>query len=264
MLSKLCKHELMAAGRMMAVFYGILAAATVLLSVIGAIHQNFAEIGAVVDLSFIFYIVTMVVLFVISFAYLCIRFYQTMYSSQGYLTHTMPVETSAVLNVKVLVSFGYQILTVALCLLSLFTVCMVLSSGEAWEILKLAIQQTLNEVAEEAGMAGAAAAIYIYFVAALFMAQLNAMLMFFAGSSIGQLAHHSKAAYGIAASIGLYYLTQMVSLILIGIAYLVTRSFALQLGMKWVVAAAFGMELFWIVFYYLISRVIVIKHLNLE
>ena len=262
MLSKLWKHEIVGTGRMMAVFYVILAAATALLSVIGILKQRFENISGIFTLSMVFYAVTIIAALVVSFAYLCVRFYQTMYSAQGYLTHTLPVKTTSILNVKIITSCGYLFLTLALCLLSVFTVCMVQTSGEAFGILKAAVQQTVAEFAGEAQMPKAAAAISL--IVAMALTVLNALLLFFAGSSIGQLFSRSKAAYGIAASIGLYYVGQVISLVLVGIGYLAARDMVLQYGMKWAVVFAIVMAVCWTVAYYTISRVVVTRHLNLE
>lgn len=262
MLNKLWKHEIMETGRMMAFFYVILAAATILLSVIGVLQHKFESVRMFSKLAAGFYVVTLIAVVVVSFTYLCVRFYQTMYSAQGYLTHTLPVKTTSVLNVKVLVSAGYLYLTIALCLLSIFIICMVKTSGEAYGILKIALAQTISEFAAEAQMPKAAAAVSL--AVSLMFGMLNAMLLFFAGSSIGQLFSRSKAAYGIAASIVLYYLVQIISIVLVGVGYLVTRGLEEQNYMKWAVAAAVVMVLFFSVLYYMISRVIATRHLNLE
>lgn len=261
MLGKLCKHEIIGTGRMMAVFCGILAAATALVSVISAIEQRFESIRGILWIAMVLYAATVIVLAVISFVYLCIRFYQTMYSAQGYLTHTLPVKTSVVLNVKVLVSWGYLILTVVFCLLSFAIVCVTAAGGDV-DILASAADEIICSFAQEAGMPKAAAAVFL--AAVIVWQLLNMLLMFFAGSSIGQLFNRSKAAYGIAASIGLYYLTQIVSLLLIGAAYLLTRKIAFQYEMQWVLGIAVGIVLLWSAVYYCISRVAAIKHLNLE
>lgn len=262
MLNKLWKHEIMETGRMMGVFYVILAAATVLLSAIGALQHKFESVSMVFHIAIFFYMVTLIATVVVSFTYLCVRFYQTMYSAQGYLTHTLPVKTTSVLNVKVLASAGYLYLTVALCLLSIFIICMVQTSGEAYGMLKIAVGQTITEFAAEVHMPKAAAAVSL--AAIMILAMMNAMLLFFAGSSIGQLFNRSKAAYGIAASIALYYLVQIVSMVLVVAGYFVTRGVAVQNVMKWVVVAAVIVALLLSLLYYMISRVIVTRHLNLE
>ena len=39
----------------------------------------------------VFYVLGVFALFVVSYVYMCVHFYKTMYSDQGYLTHTLPV-----------------------------------------------------------------------------------------------------------------------------------------------------------------------------
>ncbi len=261
MLGKLLKHEIKAAGRMMLILYGVIAAATGMEALIHLLlRRNSQYMSGLLGIPLMLYGMTVVVVCVIVFIYLCVRFYQTMYTAQGYLTHTLPVEAHQLLHAKILVSLGSLALTGVVCVLSVIITASVVT-GEGFQAVRDAFWLTISEFADEIGVAEGAAAVFIAGMICLgFCSQL---LMAFAGCSIGQLAHRSKGACGIAAIIGLYYLSQIVSLLLAGAVYLASRSFAFQYPMKWVVCLALGALLLWTAVYYMISRVVVRRHLNL-
>ena len=104
----------------------------------------------------------------------------------------------------------------------------------------------------------------MFFILMAILGCLNALLMFFAGSSIGQLFHRSKGACGIAAGIGLYYVSQIASLAAVLIGVLLTEAISAVPEFAWFMGGACLVALIWTVFYYMICRVIVKKHLNLE
>ncbi len=228
MLVKLFKQEMKAKGRVMLLIYEVLAAVTLLIVMVGIYNQHvqsrmshiiYAVSGAV-------YLITIPVLVIIAFIYLCVSFYQSMYTAQGYLTHTLPVKTTSILNIKIAASLAHMMLTAA-----------VVFVGSA--------------------------------VVMMFLGCLDALLLFFAGSSIGQLFHRSKGAWGIAAGISLYYMSQIISIFAAALlAAFLTEKYSGNLSdlviLSWMIPGTMAVLGFWAVVYYLISRVIVQKHLNLE
>ncbi len=265
MLGKLMKHEFKDAGRLMFVIYGVIAAATLLVAAVMALGRSQGGVGvafhSVAVACMAFYMITIVVLLVTAFIHLVVRFYQTMYTAQGYLTHTLPLQVTQVLHVKILAAGAYMVLTVSICFLSFFIVGSVGDGMTSGDLVAM-IRQVLDETGAEVGISGTAC--FLYVCALLVLACVNLVLLLFAGLSIGQLANRSKSAWGIAASIGLYYLNQVVSLLFIGIAYLSSRVADLQLEGKWLPAFALCVALLWIAVYYAISRTVLQKHLNLE
>lgn len=261
MLKTLVKHEVKSTGRVMCAVYGIFVVATVLACIFsfwgrhasGSISEGFWSVPLM------FYAITLVILMVVSLIYLCWKFYYTMYSAQGYLTHTLPVKTSWILNCKILVSAGFFLIACVVCMVSIAITGAVVTGEGAGVIIDVA-KLTVSEGAKTFHMHQAMFVIFI--LAAMCLAVFNYLLMFFAGSSIGQLSKRSKGAAGIAAGIGLYYVSQIVTVILIGVCYVIFRQ-AVTPG-KAVLIGALMLELFWVCVYYAIARVILFRHLNLE
>lgn len=265
MLGKLWKQELKTQGKPVSVMYGVLAAATIFTIVMYFICRFAGEkpFGTVFVAVCGIYGLTIIVTFVVNFIYLCFHFYQSMYSAQGYLTHTLPVKSTQILHVKIAVSFGYLFLTGICCVVS-FLVIGLAVEGIGIGALAGVIGKAIRDTSEELGIPGG---LFVLFFLLLFIfGFLNSLLLFFAGSSIGQLSHRSKGAYGIAASIGLYYASQIVSMIVIFLGCLLyTKLFGSFSSVSFLAIGGATLLLFcWAAVYYFICRVIVQKHLNLE
>jgi len=263
MLGKLWRQEVKTQGRMVCGMFGVLGIATILLLALYFISQlaDVRLFGIVFAITCSIYAITVIVVVVVNFVYLCFQFYRSMYSEQGYLTHTLPVETTQILNVKVAVSFGYMFLTGVLSILSFAAIGMAVDSMQAGELLEL-IGRGIHETAEELGVPGA---VFVLFVLLMFgLGCLDSLLLFFAGSSIGQLFHRSKGACGIAAGIVLYYCSQIISVILVFLGYVVFVQLSAAREAVWAMAGGCLLAISWSAVYYMICRVIVQKHLNLE
>lgn len=265
MLGKLLKQELKIQGKTVSVMYGALIAATLLTMAVYFIGSLAGDLvlGTVFVAVCALYGMTLVITVVVNFISLCFHFYQSMYSAQGYLTHTLPVKTTQILHAKVAVAFGYMCLTGILSAVSSMMIALAvdgLSISELFGVIAKAVRDTSQEL-------GVPGVLFVLFFLLLFLLGfLNGLLLFFAGSSIGQLFHRSKGAYGIAATIGLYYASQIVSLAVIFFGYLLYAELSGSFSdpAPWVMGGASLLLLCWAAVYYTICRVIVQKHLNLE
>jgi len=261
MLKTLFKHEIKSTGRTMCAVYGVFAIATILACIFSfwRRHAGDSVSSGFWSVPLIFYAITLVILMVASLIYLCWKFYYTMYSAQGYLTHTLPVKTSWILNCKIIVSVCFFLLACVTCIFSVALTGAV-TTGEGFGAIVKVVKLTVSDGAETFGMHQAVFVIFI--VCILCFASLNYLLLFFAGSSIGQLSKRSKGAAGIAAGIGLYYASQMVTVALLLAGYMLLRQTALPGRVAAVLALV--SQVVWMCVYYLISSIIVVRHLNLE
>lgn len=263
MLKKLFRQEIKVQGKTVTGMYGVLAAATLLLiglfyigKIAGqGVYENVFVIGCML------YVITMIVVAVGIFIYLCYHFYKSMYSEQGYLTHTLPVKTAHILNAKIAVSFGFLFITVILCILSFCIIGMTIEGMPIKELIDL-IGKVIADSSQTMHISGFACCMMI--LVSMIFGSLDALLLFFAGSSIGQLFHRSKGACGIAAGIGLYYVSQILSIVAIFLGYLLYEALPAVRNMTFVMVGACMVALIWTVIYYMICKVIVEKHLNLE
>lgn len=262
MLNYLIKHEIKTTGRMMAIIYSIFAVSTLLVSIF-CLPLRFRGIDltqGIYAVPLIIYGATVFLLIAVGFIYLCYQFYQTMYAEQGYLTHTLPVVSSTILHTKIVVSAGFLMVSCIVCMFSIAVTLWAVTGQGFGDMVKF-VGQTVTEIAQMSHLSKAG--ICFYGIAGFVVSCFTSLLLFFAGSSIGQLFHRSKGGAGIAAGIALYYITQIVSVLIVGVCYLLYRGFGITYDVQWAMGGSFLLLLLWTVIYYVICRIIVRKHLNL-
>lgn len=131
MLGKLFKYEWKGFRFPMLIMLIVLASTTVLTcSVILTINPKYDE-------TFTWYSIMALMLSVFLYYFgiigcslgvmliIAIRFYKTCYTDQGYLTHTLPVSTQKILNVKIIASIAAVLLTILAIVGSLFIIAQV-------------------------------------------------------------------------------------------------------------------------------------------
>ena len=136
MLGKLLKYEFKNTYKLMFIIYGIMAFVTILGCI--AMYSNSDPAGMTNQIqeifftaAMVFYVLGVFALFVVSYVYMCVHFYKTMYSDQGYLTHTLPVGQMSTFNVKLFVSFCWLMLSLIILFLSIIFLGSALSSAFA-------------------------------------------------------------------------------------------------------------------------------------
>lgn len=166
-----------------------------------------AHLTAIPVVYMILYIFSIITLFILSAVYLMMRFYKTMYSTQGYLTHTLPVSSSAILNTKILSALIWLVLVCIICVLSVMTLVFSASSFPSLSDLdemKYAIAKVLD-------MPFAGAICLIIF--GVLIAYLSTILMVYACLAVGQLFGQYRIPAAIVAYIVFYIIQQIISLI---------------------------------------------------
>lgn len=266
MLGKLFKHEFKETARRLIPLNFILLAFTALGCVF--LKTNLFRENSLIILSLsctMIYVLSIFALFIITGVYLTIRFYKTMYSSQGYLTHTLPVSTGAILNTKILVSvfwIGIAAVVTALSILALIRV----AAGDAWQSIDL------SALYSTAGLS--VPALFSYIGAVLILSCFSSVLMMCASLSIGQLCSQHRILGSIGAFIAIYMIQQFIGTAIIFL--LGMQSFIFDFEGRAETTASFSgfyhnifgaslaeLALFSVVFY-CISYYLTKKKLNLE
>lgn len=274
MLGKLFKYEFKSTYKLMLTIYGVI----LTLSILCAVSLSFAEIETAastnVALTFLsgasvfLYTLTCFALFVITYVYMCIHFYKTMYSNQGYLTHTLPVSPVTTFHVKLVVSFVWMMSSVLVLLLSLFILFCGISHGDIRTNLTM-----LLSTDPSSGALGCSWGTFLSFVIfATVLGCLSYLLMVFASASIGQLFNQNKIAFSIVAGIVIYFIQQIVGLIIMltaggNMLSGADADFFPTFGdmlFSPIMLVSFGCSVFFTGAFYVICIVIVRKHINLD
>ncbi len=204
MLGKLLKHEWKATAGKYGLFYLILAAVTLFTAAIHAIPTDnvFFSMG---EMSLIvIYVISLFGVVFCSTGMAVVRFYKNMVSDEGYLTFTLPAKVEQLVFAKFLVAVVWQLLTVVLCILSLFCVFAVghIEMGVFFE--------ELASVMKEFG------GLVPVFVVVMIVGIMYQILIYYLSIAIGQLF----GTYKILASVLTYCILGFVLEMVIGFALL--------------------------------------------
>ncbi|MCI9337424.1 MAG: hypothetical protein HFH93_07785 [Lachnospiraceae bacterium] len=235
MLGKLIKHEWIGTYKIGCLMMGAMGVITFLgwLSLHAPIWKSISGMGGSVSWLDVFSVFTVLIyvmlLLCVTFGiriYLCVRFYRTMYTDQGYLTHTLPVTKNQILVSKLLVSGLWTLLVQLAVYLSFF----ILLSSLMWIVaptkylptdLFAAAWEILTELEELFGF-GAVHFVGMWMVSSL-VGAFTSMMILFGGVSLGQFMQRGRLFLGI-----LFYI-----LVVVGKELVISlcRSFAGTLGM---------------------------------
>nr|WP_300835524.1 hypothetical protein [uncultured Acetatifactor sp.] len=235
MLGKLIKHEWKGTYRMGCLMLGAMAAITFLgwLSFRAPVWKSMnggseASFGWLDIFSMFTVMIYAMLLACITFGiriYLGVRFYKTMYTDEGYLTHTLPVTKNQILASKILVSGLWTLFILLSVCLSLF----ILVFSMVWTVIPegflpadffAAVWEMMEEMESVFGFRAA------HFVGMWIVASLTGVFtsnaILFGAISLGQLVPRARLLMGI-----LFYI-----LILVAEQMLVSmfRSFATTIG----------------------------------
>lgn len=278
MLGKLFKYEFKNTAKLILTIYGIFIAST-LISTIGlstdVMQADIDRLPLIFQLLFfavmMLYILSMFALFLVTFVYVCIHFYKTMYSDQGYLTHTLPVKPMTLFNVKLTTAWVWMMGSMVLFVLSIFIMMLGATKGELFDIvLSSPIPQLLEKFEQVFGMKFLS--FILLMIVTMAFSCVSYLLMVYASISIGQLFNQHKIVMAVVAGIVIYILEQIagsIVLLLTGSSYFSTLVYADYVTVGDImfsapVIASMIVSVIFAIAFYVICVVIQKKHLNLD
>lgn len=262
----------------MLTIYGIFIAST-LISTIGlstdVMQADIDSMPLVIQLLFfavmMLYILSMFALFLVTFVYMCIHFYKTMYSDQGYLTHTLPVKPMAIFNVKLTTAWVWMMGSMILFVLSIFIMMLGATKGELFDIvLNSPIPQILEKFEQVFGMKFLS--FILLMIVTMAFSCVSYLLTVYASISIGQLFNQHKIVMAVVAGIAIYVLQQTagsIVLLLTGNSYFNTYIYEDFVTVSDIIfstptIASMIISVLFAIAFYVICVVIQKKHLNLD
>ena len=213
------------------------------------------------------YVVSVIVAIVLTFVVSIVRFYQGMYTNEGYLTHTLPVTPAQHIFSKLIVTMLFYLGT----FFAIFLSFIILTLGELnIEIFK-AFGYMFGKLTEYSR--GHFIMYFIELILLILGSLITSTLSIYFCISIGQLAQKRKILLAFGAYFGLYFIKQVLGTIIIIIFTLLGRSVWDVIG-QWVsynifafyhfvLIGALVVELVMAVIYFLLTRFIMKKKLNL-
>ncbi|MCM1267348.1 MAG: hypothetical protein NC302_05540 [Bacteroidales bacterium] len=268
MLGKLMKYEWKATWKLLLSANGLTLVMTALawgmikLMESENFYSEFSMLDFIAVMVLLTYVLSMFAVYVGTVIYLIHRFYTSAYSDQGYLLHTLPVDTHQIIVAKLFVSAAWLLIDIAFMYLSV--VFLVASTGDVFRSMMRGMESTIEYLGAEKITAFTVLMTLIAFVFALFAKVLKVG----ACISLGQLSANHK----LMASFGWYVLTYVAENLLQGVYMAVQLSFRRRIGdsvyystyfdNQWettLIAAILSCVVYYILTWYMMSR-----KLNLE
>ncbi len=271
MVKKLFKHEFIYYFRTFALFLPIV----LVIGVMARVFRFFEDFdSALVDIaifsSALMLFVACYALVMLSVVVAVVRFYKNMYSAEGYLTFTLPVNNAQHIFVKLLTAICCQ----AICVLTVVIAALIALSGEPLSDLAQLLSIGFAEFYEELGIANFIAFTFDIIVIIL-LSVVGNMLLYYACITVGQTAKKNRILMAVGAYFIYYVATQVIATILVMVITVfgmtgmfdgivnwldnhITVAMHLALGTSIVIYAAMAVA-FWYV-----TQWIMTKKLNLE
>ncbi len=274
MLGKLFKYEFKNTAKIMLTIYAVLIAVTVLGMLVlsfDSIRNGDGIVATLILVSYILlYILSVFALYIVTYVYLTIHFHKTMYSVQGYLTHTLPVKPLTTFHVKLFTGLFWMILSTLLMILSIFGFVMAVGGDELWQELSTMNYASLNyELLSVFGMP--LSELIVLMVISTIVSSLSSLLIVYTSSSVGQLFNQHKVAAAVIAGIVFYFIQQIAATIMsIVVSFNMMKDMSkmeettINFGFDSIMWTGILFSLIFAIGYYITCNIIVRKKINLE
>lgn len=225
--------------------------------------------------SIFLYVILLVGAIYAVFIYLIVRFYKSMYKSEGYLLHTLPVTKHQILISKILVStlWVYLVYIAMIVSVGIFLLAMMCSvTGESVTSVIRHFSDFYNEADILFWRLGLSSNIgfSVFWVLAFFNMLLSipsTLIILFGATSLGQLASKNRVLMAVVSYIGIMFVRWIISSLLSGINYagtMLSGSYKFVGYMNSSLGISLVVNLLLAVGCYIASYYVISKRLNLE
>ncbi|RRD95110.1 hypothetical protein EII17_04885 [Clostridiales bacterium COT073_COT-073] len=205
MVLKLIKHEFKYLGRYLLLIWAGMILMIVSQRLLTELRESQNTIWQLVSgTAFGLLFFTLAAMFLVTFGAIVMRFYQNMFSGEGYLTFTLPVKASQIVFSKLFT--GAVFMLVPLLIAGLVLVSYI-RAPETWYLLYSGFIEFMAE---------SDLPIYVLVIwgLSIVLAPVLQLLEFYTAMSLGQLANRNKIIFSIIAYIGIYVAKQFLGVII--------------------------------------------------
>ncbi len=209
MVRKLYKHEFLSWLRVLPLIYAI----TLLTATFHRVLQIFETDSiyyTIVNVSaLVLYAVSILVCLAAPMVFGVVRFYKNLFTGEGYLSFTLPVNTTTHLNVKVITPVVFSLISMLVCALS----ACIITAGEVFTELWNAAGYLWKQVPAmyQNHIAGYIAEFCVLWIVALFAS----VLLYNSCVCIGQLAKKNRIPLAVGSYFIYYFISQILSTVMI-------------------------------------------------
>lgn len=208
MLSKLLKHEFTATWRVPVALDALLIILGIMAHfVIKGIPLVKDSVGVYVILFSLIaiYYIGIIAANIIAQVYLVMRYYRNLYTSEGYLTFTLPVNTNHIINAKVINGYLWMMLSCICTFASLFIAAFGLVDAVDMPVYEL--REFANEMSALFGLNDPGFIIILLLTA--LVSPLSAILGLYSSVTVGQLWQKHKILGAVFCYVGIYIINQI-------------------------------------------------------
>lgn len=187
MLGKLLKHEFKQSSRIILIILAILVVITPITALYTRFNMNriqdadlafFDIFEALQGIATVLYVCAMIAAAVATVILLMYRFYKSMVTSEGYLTHTLPAKTSSIVASKLIVNIAWQLISFVVMILSVIAFTLIIGS---WKLSDL----NFSEFFKAMDYIGIKGSFFTLLIIAAFVTLVRSILQYFVSFAIG-------------------------------------------------------------------------------
>lgn len=207
MVKKLFKHEYLFYARVMALVYGILLTISVATRLIYTFESDTTAYQIIRGFTTIVYVVSMMAAWGFAWVMSIVRFYRNLFTSEGYLTFTLPVTSAQHIIVKAVTAVSVEWITYVMIAISALIVVPWAYLAEFFE----GFGMLFSGFYEVAGIHAVLFGIELFALAVL--ASFAGIMLYYCFISIGQMSKKNRILAAVGAYFAYYILTQVLSTI---------------------------------------------------
>lgn len=266
MLGKLLKYEFKATGRMLGLLYLVVLAVAAVTGVLERFNDVIWEQNGIALAIFMaIYVLLILAMGIITFLIIIERFYRNLLQGEGYLMHTLPVPTWMHVVSKMLSALIWEVLAVAVLLISLF---IFIAAGGGWhDIIDMFGANFLEFLTRNRKLE-------VVFIIGCLIQLTRFALMFYASMVIGASANRHKIFFSILAFVVIVIVINVISMVTnMGVVtnFIVTvqdLSYKVSPALDFSLTKLFGiqilMDAIYSVVFFVITNFFLKRKLNLE
>ena len=225
MVKKLFKHEFHFYGRVMAIVYAILLTVAVATKILLLFESDTTAYEIISAFAALTYFVSAAATFGFAFVMGIVRFYKNMFTSEGYLTHTLPATANQHIAVKAITAVSVNWLSVIMVLFSFLLITPADQWDELWADLSLIFGEVFRYMKADAVL------IIVEYFILLVITSFSGILLYYTFISIGQLFKKNRILAAVGAYFVYYIGTQIIATILtISLSVLATSGAFYDIG----------------------------------
>ncbi len=218
MLKKLLKHEFAATGRFLIPLYLILLVIALVDRLVINLDIFHGVLGVIPGFLTMAYIVSIIAIVVVTFVLLVMRFYKNLLGEEGYLMFTLPVRSDQLITTKLIASMVWTFFSIIAVIASLL---IAFADAEAMREIAEGFRQAYQEMYNVFG--GNLFLMIIEFILMVLIGGAMNILLIYVSIAVGQLFNGHRVLGAFLSYVGIYFVTQMVLSLIIGIGSLFFR-----------------------------------------